>query len=143
MVVGILQVELSIPGSESLKDKRRVVASLKDRLHRDHQVSVAEVALQDKMGVARLGLAMVGTDGKYVAQAFDRITAKLRSLHDAELGSITREVLHDPVGDDLPEGVDPLAQLEGDLTLAEEMRARAAMVDQPLNAGKGDREPRP
>ena len=48
MVVGILQIEVSIDGSTSLKDKRRVVSSLKDRLHREHQVSVAEVDLLER-----------------------------------------------------------------------------------------------
>ena len=43
MVVGILQFELLVPGATSLKDKRRVVKSVKDRLHREHLVSVAEV----------------------------------------------------------------------------------------------------
>jgi uncharacterized protein YlxP (DUF503 family) len=127
MVIGILQFELLIRGAESIKDKRRVVSSVKDRLHREHQCSVAEVGLQDKMSVARLGLAMVGTDGKYVGQTFDRITAKLQALHDAELSSITREVLHDPQGEPL-EAVDPQEALQNDLELAEEMRRQAATM---------------
>lgn len=101
MVVGILQFELLIRGAESIKDKRRVVVSVKDRLHREHQVSVAEVGLQDKMSAARLGLAVVGSDGRYVGQVLDRITLKLRSLTDAELGDVFREVLHDPRGDEV------------------------------------------
>jgi uncharacterized protein YlxP (DUF503 family) len=107
MVIGILQFELLIHGAQSLKDKRRVVLSVKDRLHREHQVSVAEVALQDNMSVARLGLALVGTDGRYVGQTLDRITAKLRALTDAELGDVSREVLHDPQGDPEAPGARP------------------------------------
>jgi uncharacterized protein YlxP (DUF503 family) len=121
MVVGILQFELLIHGAESIKDKRRVVSSVKDRLHREHQVSVAEVAFQDDMRTARLGLALVGTDGKYVGQTLDRITAKLRSLTDAELGDVSREVLHDPKGD--PEA--PGALPEADPGLDDEMRHEA------------------
>src|SRR4051812_27476727 len=98
MVVGILQFELLIHGAESLKDKRRVVLSVKDKLHREHQVSVAEVGLQDVMSAARLGLALVGSDGKHVGQVLDQITAKLRKLTDAELGDVSREVLQDPQG---------------------------------------------
>jgi uncharacterized protein len=96
MVLGILQFELLIHGAESIKDKRRVVSSLKDRLHREHQVSVAEVGLLNNMSAARMALALVGSDGKHVGQTLDRITTKLRGLHDAELGEISREVLHDP-----------------------------------------------
>lgn len=93
MVIGILQFELLIHDAESLKDKRRVVRSLKDRLHREHLVSVAEVAAQDRASLAVLGLALVGTDGRFVAQTLDRIVEKLRGMHDAELGDIHREVL--------------------------------------------------
>ncbi len=100
MVIGILQFELFIHGAESLKDKRRVVSSVKDKLHREHQVSVAEVALQDRMDVAHLGLAIVGNDGKHIGQQLDRITLRLRAITDAELGDVSREVLHDPHGDD-------------------------------------------
>jgi uncharacterized protein YlxP (DUF503 family) len=121
MVIGILQFELLIHGAESLKDKRRVVMSVKDRLHREHQVSVAEVGLLDKLNVARLGLAMVASDGKHVGQTLDKITAKLRALGDAELGAVSREVLHDPQGD--PEQA--TESVEGEEALAAEMMEEA------------------
>lgn len=99
MVIGVLQFELLIRGSASLKDKRRVVRSVKDRLHRDHMVSVAEVSLQDRLDAASMALACVGADGRRVAETLDRVTAKLRALGDAELGETSRQVLR---ADDLP-----------------------------------------
>lgn len=94
MVIGILQFELLIHDAESLKDKRRVIRSLKDRLHREHQVSVAEVASQENASLAVLGLSLVGSDGRQVAQTLDRIVEKIRAVHDAELGDTRREILH-------------------------------------------------
>ncbi len=94
MVVGILQFELHINGAESLKDKRRVINSVKDRLHREHQASVAEVAGQELLNSAVLGLAVVGSEGKYIAQVLDRVLLKLRQLPDAELASSTRRIIH-------------------------------------------------
>jgi len=94
VVVGILQFELLIPGAGSLKDKRRVVRSVKDRLHREHQVSVAEVAEPDTINLAVLGVAAAGTDGRRIGQTLDRISDKLRALRDAELGAVRREILH-------------------------------------------------
>lgn len=94
MVLGILQFELLIPDPESLKDKRRVVRSVKDRLHREHMVSVAEVAAQDTPTVAVMGLALVGSDGGHVGKVLDNISAKLRALPDAELGECSRQILH-------------------------------------------------
>lgn len=93
MVIGILQFELLVRGSESLKDKRRVVRSVKDRLHREHMVSVAEVGALDKLNVAVLGLALVGSDGGHIGKVLDNISAKLRSLPDAELGDCSRQIL--------------------------------------------------
>jgi uncharacterized protein YlxP (DUF503 family) len=93
MVIGVLQFELLIHGSESLKDKRRVVRSVKDRLHREHMVSVAEVGTLDAPGTATMALACVGTDGARVGEVLDRITSKLRALIDAELGEVSRQVL--------------------------------------------------
>ncbi|HED53600.1 MAG TPA: DUF503 domain-containing protein [Phycisphaerales bacterium] len=99
MNIGILQFELLIPWSQSLKDKRRVVRSVKDRLHREHMVSVAEVHRHDALNVAVMGIACVAADGKRIAQVLDAITEKLRSWRDAELGETSRQILNgsDPV----------------------------------------------
>lgn len=99
MVVAILQAELAIPGAQSLKDKRRVVKSLKDRLHREHQVSVAEVAAQDIQNVAVLGVAMVSGSGEAAGATLDRIENKLRGVLDAEVVATMREVLHGDAGE--------------------------------------------
>lgn len=99
MIVGILQFELIIHHAESLKDKRRVVMSVKDKLHREHQVSVAEVDRQENPRVAVLGLAIVGSDAKYIGDVLSNITLKLRALHDAELGDVTREILRGHAGE--------------------------------------------
>ncbi len=93
MVIGILQFELLIHESASLKDKRRVVQSVKDRLHREHQAAVAEVDRLESQSVAVLGLAVVGREGSRVGEILDSITTKLRELRDAELGDVSRELL--------------------------------------------------
>jgi len=94
MIVGLLQFELFIHDAESLKDKRRVVQSVKDRLHREHLCAVAEIGRLESHTVALMGLAIVGNDGKRVGEVLDAITAKLREHRDAELGDVSREVLH-------------------------------------------------
>lgn len=116
MVVGVLQFELLIHGCESIKDKRRVVASVKDRLHRAHQVSVAEVGLQDRMDAAAMALACVGTDGRRVGEVLDHVLIKLRALGDAELGDTSRQIFH---ARDLPP---PEDDPEDDAALARELR---------------------
>lgn len=102
MIIGLLHFELLIHGSESLKDKRSVVKSVKDRLHREHMVAVAEVASQDILNQAVMALVVVGTDGAVIGAMLDRITEKLRGVRDAELGFARRELLR-PSRDDTPE----------------------------------------
>ncbi len=93
MIIGVLHFELLVHGAESLKDKRRVVRSVKDRLHREHQAAVAEVGSLETLNVASLALAVVGTDGAAIGATLDRITEKLRTLRDAELGGARRELI--------------------------------------------------
>ncbi len=102
MLLAILQFELLIRGSESLKDKRRVVKSLKDRLHAEHMVSVAEIGLLDRHDAARIGLAAAGNDLKHLQSMTDRILDKLRALHDAQLGDFQREIIDGDALSDSP-----------------------------------------
>jgi uncharacterized protein len=132
MIVGTLQFEVIVRGSESLKDKRRVVLSLKDRLHREHMVAVAEVSLQESHKAAGLGLAMVGSDETHVSQSLDRLIAKLREVVSfagdmgAELGDVRKRIVHTQ---DVFAGREAAADGELDAdeaaTLAEEMLKRA------------------
>lgn len=122
MVVGVLQFELLIPGAESLKDKRRVVRSVKDRLHREHQVSVAEVAGLDRLDLAVMGVAVVTTEGKRAGDVLDTIEGKMRKLLDAEVGSVSRQILHgSQIEEPAPAGRDE--------ALDAEMLARASEVN--------------
>lgn len=59
MVVGLAVLELHIPAASSLKDKRRVVKSLVERLHQRLRVSVAETAFHDLHQRAEIGIAAV------------------------------------------------------------------------------------
>lgn len=93
MVVGILQVELNIDWAESLKDKRRVVTSVKDRLHREHMVSVAEVDALDDMHTAILGIVLAATDVSYCQSVLDRIVDKLQVHRDCVLGDHRSQIL--------------------------------------------------
>lgn len=63
MIVGISSFELHLPGSRSLKDKRRVVKSLVDRIHQRYRVSVAETGFHDLHQRAEISMAAV-TNGE-------------------------------------------------------------------------------
>lgn len=65
MVVSTCQVELDLPGIESLKQKRSCLKSLAARLHREFNVSAAEVGLHDVWQSSTLGLAVVSTSADH------------------------------------------------------------------------------
>ncbi len=93
MVVGVLQVELAIAWSTSLKDKRRVVSSLKDKLHRQHQVSVAEVDALENRRVAVLGITATSNSVAHCQSMLDRVLGKLRVAPDCVLADHRVEIL--------------------------------------------------
>ena len=62
MVVGLAVWELQLHGCASLKEKRSVIKSLKDRLHNQFNVSVAETRHQDALQRAELAACVVATD---------------------------------------------------------------------------------
>ena len=78
MVVAVLTWELHLGGCQSLKDKRRVLKSLKDRLHNRFNVSVAETDHHDRWQTAELSCCVVTTDTKHaesVLVAADKLVA--------------------------------------------------------------------
>lgn len=93
MIIATLQFELLIPQSESLKDKRRVVKSLKDRLHREHMISIAEVGALDMLNTAMLGVALVSNSAQHASGVLDRVVEKLKGTHDARLGEVRRSIV--------------------------------------------------
>jgi uncharacterized protein YlxP (DUF503 family) len=85
MIIGSLRVRLLLRQSRSLKDKRQVVQSIRDRLHNGFNVSVAEVEAQNHRQLAVLGLAMVGSEAMHVRATFEQILTALRGHPVAEL----------------------------------------------------------
>ncbi len=74
-VTGLLHVELHIPTAQSLKQKRSVIKSLKDRLRTRFNVSVAEVDHLDKWQRATLAIALVSTDHSHIESRFESLSA--------------------------------------------------------------------
>lgn len=75
MVVGICTIHIHLPLSHSLKDKRRIVRSLKDRLRGRHNISLAEVDCQDLWQRAALGIAAVADGRRPLERLFEIIRA--------------------------------------------------------------------
>ena len=59
MIVSMIQILFEIPDAGSIKDKRRIVSSVKQKLQRSFHMSAAEVDLQDSLTFAQIGGALV------------------------------------------------------------------------------------
>ena len=79
MVVGLLHVELHVPGARSLKDKRSVVKSLRDQLRGRFNVAVAELDANEKWQRATVGIAALGAERAYVEGLVRNVAAWLRA----------------------------------------------------------------
>ncbi len=85
MLVGTLRVRLMIRAARSLKDKRQVVSSIKDRLRNHFNISVAEVEAQDHRQLAVLGMAMVSNETQHLRTALSQVVEAIRRHPVAEL----------------------------------------------------------
>lgn len=73
MIIGSLALELFIPTSHSLKDKRSVVKSILQRLRNEFNVSTAEVGQQDRWQIAELGVVCVSSDRQYARRQLEAV----------------------------------------------------------------------
>ena len=79
-VVGLLHLKVHVPCALSLKDKRQVIKSFKDRLGHAFNVSVAEVDYLESHRMAMLAAAMVANDRAYIEGALQKIV-NMASAH--------------------------------------------------------------
>ncbi len=72
-MIGLLTLHLYLPGSASLKEKRGRLKPLLARLHRQFNISVAEMELQDKWQEAIISCGMVSNDNTYLQSALETV----------------------------------------------------------------------
>ncbi len=85
MLIGSLRVRLVLREARTLKDKRQVVSSIKDKLRNHFNLSVAEVDEQDNRQIAVLGMAMVSNETQHLRKALAQVVEALRCHPVAEL----------------------------------------------------------
>jgi len=93
MRIGIVTAHISIPEARSLKDKRSVIRSMKDRALNKMNVSVAEVGKQDQWQYAEMAVVPVAATGEIVQKRISEITRFLRSDPRYVLYDLHTEIL--------------------------------------------------
>jgi len=85
MSVGISSFELHLPTSRSLKDKRRVVKSLVERIHQRFRVSIAETDFHDLHQRAEIGLAVVANGEPELQRLLDEVRGMVDTVPEVFL----------------------------------------------------------
>ncbi len=99
MFVGVLRLTFHIPHARSLKDKRRVVQRIRDRVRSHFDVSIAEVGAQDLHQRAVFGISVVSGDAAVCDSVLARVARAAVRHEDAVLTDRTTELL--TIGDDM------------------------------------------
>ena len=81
MRIGLLTLHLRIPGCASLKEKRSQIKPLVARLHREFNISVAEIDFQDKWQTAMIGCTLVSNDSRHTERTLRKVIAWVEKHH--------------------------------------------------------------
>jgi len=93
MTVGLLHLRLRIPENHSLKGKRQVLLSLKDRIRQRFNVSVAETEDHEKWQAAALTVACVGVDQVVVDRTLNHVAEFAGRDREAQLPDVQMEFI--------------------------------------------------
>ena len=93
VTIGLLEVHISIPEAHSLKDKRQVIRSLKDRILNKMNVSVAETGRQDAWQFAELAFVTVAGQRDVVDKRLAGVSTTLQSNPRIVILDLRTEIL--------------------------------------------------
>lgn len=99
MVVGVCHITLLIHDKCSLKEKRKVLKGLLEKVRNRFNVSAAEVGSHDLWQRAEVGIAAVGGEEAFVNSTVDKVLNYIEGLHVAEVASHDIEFMHLGPGD--------------------------------------------
>lgn len=93
MIIGLLKIDLHIHDSGSLKEKRMVTKSLKDKLRRQFNIAVTETDNYDKWQAVSLGITTISTETRHANQVLSRVVQFIENLKEAEIVKYEIEML--------------------------------------------------
>lgn len=85
MIFGVLRIEFRLHGNESLKDKRRVANSLKQKVRNKFNVAIAEAGSEDDMGRLALAVVSVSNDGRHLESRLTKCLSMIEAVCHEEM----------------------------------------------------------
>jgi uncharacterized protein YlxP (DUF503 family) len=93
MLIGTLKVELYLPGTSSLKEKRFILKSIKTRIRNNYNVSIAELDFQEKWQRSCLGIACVSNNRRFLDTTLAKVLSAITRENRLEIIGQTTEIL--------------------------------------------------
>lgn len=93
MVIGYGIIQLRIPESGSLKEKRSVLNKIIKRAQNEFNISIAQVGDLDRHQYAQIGFALVGNESRYINGKVDHLLRFIDDLHAAEVLNSKIEIM--------------------------------------------------
>ena len=93
MPIGLLTLEIHIPDARSLKDKRQVLRSLKDRLRGRFNVAVAELDHQDTWQRSQIGVVSLSNDEAHLTRSLQAVFDEAERLLGRDLVGHDQEII--------------------------------------------------
>jgi len=93
VIVRLVEFSLRLPEARSLKDKRMIVRSLKDRMRSRFNVSVAESAFQDRWDQAELSVVYLAPDNAFADRVQEKLDQVILDNGRALVSQVRRETL--------------------------------------------------
>ena len=85
MIIGLLILDIHLPYSHSLKEKRKRLRRFKDRLSHKYNVAFSELEFQDKWQRSRIGMVTLNSQKKIIEQMFQKICLEFEEQIDGEI----------------------------------------------------------
>lgn len=94
MNIGVCRIDLELPASHSLKDKRKALRSIVERVQSRFNVAIAEVDHNDSWQVATLGIACISNDSRHANEMLSRVVQYIQGCReDAVMADYQVEML--------------------------------------------------
>ena len=93
MIIGVIRFGLHFPGAGSLKDKRRILVSLKDRVKNKFNVSIAELEDNELWQKSVIGVAIIANDKTYANSVLSKVTNLIEGRPEVVVTEVQMEWL--------------------------------------------------
>jgi uncharacterized protein YlxP (DUF503 family) len=85
MKIGLCVIDLYLPGTNSLKGKRQILKSIKDRIRNKFNVSIAEIEDNEKWRKTKIGVVTINNDSSQIDSILQSVIKFIDGFYPAQI----------------------------------------------------------